>query len=487
MKEESLGQRTGAPKGPRRLFFGSGAQVGSQIAGALLQAANVALLVRLLPKDIFGDFAAAFAVLTILMAVGDFGIRNTTVIELGRRQESVGAILQESLSANALLFALTTIIALPVVLILFPGPAVVALLALLPFAIISQLSNAFSAARQYLLRFGSLAMFMLVSPVVTTVSLALLFALTGHAAPTQRLVWVGGAYLAGGAAAFVVVKRDLALGWLHSHDRFARTLRIIRRAAPIGLVSSISMVHVRVDQILLEATGHGTQLAYYALAYRMTDGVIAICGTLASIAFAIMVRAESSQRAAIGRRATSTLSLLGGGIAFALFMIAPSLVQILGGSSYLRAVWPARLLSLLVFISVANTVPAYVVMVQGAFRKLLWITLLGVALNVALNLLLIPALGAAGSAIATLVTETLGLLLVAVIASRTLVGSMPFMSIARLAVSVVSMTVGALFIWRAGAQFVAVLMCSTMAAVMLFVARDDIRWFASLPRHQRVP
>ncbi len=122
---------------------------------------------------------------------------------------------------------------------------------------------------------------------------------------------------------------------------------------------------------------------------------------------------------AANARVVAAVGLAGG---LAVVVAALLLVAVVGGAGFGRAVWPTRLLAVVVVISVLNMVPSLTLVAQRQVGRLVPYGVAVVVANVVLNLVLIPHLGATGSAVATIATELAGLAAVTWLAERALPG-----------------------------------------------------------------
>ena len=90
------------------------------------------------------------------------------------------------------------------------------------------------------------------------------------------------------------------------------------------------------------------------------------------------------------------------------FLFAEPWMLLIGGEDYLDAVWTMRLLLLAVIpIGFSNIIGGQMLIPAGHEKKLFQAEAVGAAVNIILNLILIPVLSSAGAAIATTVSEIL--------------------------------------------------------------------------------
>ena len=319
-------------------------------------------------------------------------------------------------------------IVVPVASLTFSGPQRAALWVLLPASLFSLWGTALLAYWQHRLSFVRTVRAALIGQVLSAGVLAALLLVARHWAETEQLLAIGACFLLGAALTFtLLVPRDLAAreGSSTRVSPLAGVTVLLLGALPLGISSSLSLLHIRADQIILASLGYRKGLADYAVAYQIIQGVIILLGSVAVVGFPLMARSEGPRRSAYSRQSVALLVVAGVLGAIAVVFLAPVGVLLLGGHRYSGAVRSCRLLAPVVVLSVANTMAGRVLILERRLLQLCLVTAPGLALNVALNLVLIPHLGVAGAASATVASEALGVVLVVLLANRALPGSQP--------------------------------------------------------------
>jgi O-antigen/teichoic acid export membrane protein len=190
----------------------------------------------------------------------------------------------------------------------------------------------------------------------------------------------------------------------------ARHRELFAEAVPLGIVAVGVLLYTRLDTVLLAHWRGSEQVAYYGIAYKLTEAPLAVAATIAVTALP-MLSAWSMEhpdrvRGAIQRalRYSYAVTLLA---AVTLSFFSRELIAALYGSRFASA---APAVAVLVWGTVAmasNIVTAAVLTALGRQRLLTPLVVLNLALNMALNLWAIPHWGFFGSAVATTATEGL--------------------------------------------------------------------------------
>ncbi len=186
-----------------------------------------------------------------------------------------------------------------------------------------------------------------------------------------------------------------------------RTTDLARRALPLLVATVAIAIYMRIDQVMLGALSSDEETGIYTAAVRLSEVAnfipIAVAGSFAPG----LARLRKEDPEAYGAQTQRMLTLLTGlalGIAIPVALLAPFLVPVLLGSAFAGAgvVLSIHILSnVFVFLGVGESVWTTNEELQ---RLAMWRAVGGAMMNVALNFLFIPWLGATGAAIATLIS-----------------------------------------------------------------------------------
>lgn len=378
----------------------------------VLQAAQLALVARLLKPTEFGTWAAATALVMVASALADCGLGPTAVIYL----TSGEGTLDDVVAANAV--AVTCAVVLVCAASVGFGSAVtIATLSLIPWLVITRLQAPSVAALQQRLRLKRIVVGDLVGTSLQTVLLAGLLAVAGSSTQLARVILVG-VCLAVGAVVELRIVNLTRLAPTLSSLREHGWVRLLRSSGTLGVVNGVSMLHSKVDQLALALLVSRATLGGYAVAYRVVDASVTLASVASRAGFTVLVRRAADARAEVRRSLIWTWTAVGALGAVCAWFAAPVLMPLLGGSAYPASSGLLRLLAPIVMIAAINNAAAQSVIADRNARRLLWVSLIGLSLNAILCFSLIPRIGANGAAIACLITESLGMLFVLRLAVR---------------------------------------------------------------------
>lgn len=184
-------------------------------------------------------------------------------------------------------------------------------------------------------------------------------------------------------------------------------LRLLVESLPLLLNAAMVMAYMRIDMVMLGAMAPPSELGIYAAAVRLCEAWYFIPITIIHATTASLLRAKAHGQALYQRRLRQLLQglvLFVYAVSVGATLVADPLIRLLFRDAFAGA---APVLSLYIwatlFIVLSTGSSAY--LVNEGLRWLLPIrAAAGAVLNIALNLLLIPAYGAIGAAIATLIS-----------------------------------------------------------------------------------
>ena len=219
------------------------------------------------------------------------------------------------------------------------------------------------------------------------------------------------------AAAFTVVAALTALIQTAAALRLVRPqlppprasiVEVARIAIPVGLAGLLVLAYARIDQLLVFSIAGNVEAGLYGAAYRIIEQAHFVPVSLMTTLLPILTTAWTTDRERMMRitiLAGEYLSIGSlGGLAVSI-VVAEPLIVLLYGQEFSDAA-PALpvLAGAFVFICIGY-LTSNLLLIAGLQRRLITAGLLGLAINVAGNLVLVPLWGFMGAAWMTLVTE----------------------------------------------------------------------------------
>jgi O-antigen/teichoic acid export membrane protein len=376
--------------------------VGARVVAKLAVFIVVVLLWRHLGADNYGRFAAMIVYVTLIAVVADLGLQTVFIRDASRDRTEFTRYLANLLSAR-LLLSLVALIMLAVALrLLSPTlfPYTLAAFALLLTTSYSSLLRAVFYIRG---RLGYEAIAIVAESIVL---LALTLVAISRRATWDAFLWVYTiSYLFTCLFAFAVLR------W-RWHERVAVRLeptfvrRLLVAGLPLALGFTITTVYAQLDIVLLQLFKNFQMVGWYSAANKYIDAVAWVPQSAMGVVFPALSLLGAGDRRRLAfayEKSFKMLAVLGLPLAVGLGLTADSIVHFTRG--FEQSIPALQILApsvVLLFVNNAFIYTLTAINRQLDFTRLALFTL---AVNVILNLVLIPPYGYLGAAVASTVTE----------------------------------------------------------------------------------
>jgi O-antigen/teichoic acid export membrane protein len=353
----------------------------------------------------FGKFSFALALGTIFETLMDFGLHQATIRAVARDRSQATAMLHHTLGIKLIWGAVALLALMAAATILRPEWDVrIACYLLGGSLVLRSYMLTIRGVLQGLERFGW-------DSVVVVADRGILL-LSGSAA------LLAGTGLRGLAIAFVAARGTaLALAaWLTQAQlggvgiRFNPAIwrQLQTTALPLGFFLVVLNLYAYVDGVMLGVMRGNVETGFYAAAYRTYEGMSYLPSIIAAVLtprlsdLFVSNRTDHRLVALRGLAGAVALALIVGGGAY---VLATPLLVALFGSPFAPAAAPFRILCLGLPLVFAIWVLHAITISVNRERLLVKTALVGLTVNVGLNLYVIPRMGADGAALATVVGE----------------------------------------------------------------------------------
>jgi O-antigen/teichoic acid export membrane protein len=360
---------------------------------------------RVLGEVEFGKFSFALLLGGIFETLMDFGLHQVTIRAVARDRSRASSLLQHALAIK-LLWAAATLVALIVTATLLRPQADVRLACYLigGSLIFRSYMLTIRGVLQGLEHFGWDSVIVLADRgLLLACGLVALWGGYGLRGLTIAFVVARGiAFL---LAAAITQLRLGGLGFRYDRDVW-RDLHIT--ALPLGFFLIVLNLYQYVDGVMLGYLRTDAETGLYAAAFKIyegfTYGPLAISSVLTPRLAALFTHDRFGHRrlSLVGMAGSTTMGLA---VAAVAFVIATPLLVFLYGADFAAATTPFRILCLGLPIVFAIWILHAIAISVDRERLLLKTGLIGLAVNVGINLYAIPRYGADGAAVATVVGE----------------------------------------------------------------------------------
>jgi len=381
-----------------RVFQNAAANVAGRVLALLFSVGATMVLARFLGSERLGQFGAIYAYLALFGWMATFGFEPVLLREISRERDSASSLLHTAMVLSAFLSIGTVAAAV----LIAPKAGYAGHLRALVIL----------AGLEYVLNPWRLSAVIFQADMRQWYSATINVVRQGFWFAVIVALWLAGASLA-----YVIAGRVAAAGvetwllWVYSRRFLSRSGRFLRERAglllshsfPIAFTSLLSMIYLRIDQVMLHRMVSDSVLGQYVAAVKVSELFELLPSALMfSLAPVLSVAvAEPERLRSYTDRAFRYFMVVACGLCVVMTLGARIVVRLMYGSQFLPA---APLLAVLIWSEIAVFFAAVIIttLITSNQQHLLPIpTLVGAAINVALNLVLIPRYAAAGAAWAT--------------------------------------------------------------------------------------
>lgn len=180
--------------------------------------------------------------------------------------------------------------------------------------------------------------------------------------------------------------------------------KLLKQCMPLIYSSVVVVLFVKIDLLLLDYMSSAAELGHYVVAARISELWYALPTVIATAMLPGLIRKKENNPAAYGSSLETWMRLscwLSVGIAVFVTLCSPFIIRFLYGPAYTTATGILRIhIWACVPVFIAAVMVQYL-FVEGKYRLFIYANSAGLAVNVGINLLLIPLMGGTGAAIAT--------------------------------------------------------------------------------------
>lgn len=401
---------------PARLFTGTIISSVGRVAGTVISILTIAVMTRALTTTLgaqegvraYGVYAAVMAYLSIVSVFADGGIYTIFTREASRDGVDERRLFETAWVLRLITIIVTIIGALLLAFLLPYSQAIRFGMLVGIWGIAFQLaSQLFMGIFQKKLRLWAPALAE-VAGRATQLLFVLVFGFSGLNTNYFILAFVFG----------TVITFWINLGAarkLTNFKIFARTNKsdlrnMWRETMPMGISLVLSIIFFKIDSVLLSFLRPAADLAYYALAYKVLESLLFFPAMVGGMLMPIFSRFGTEKAGNISPVIRTSVDLYMIGVlplCASLWVLAPQIINILGGEAFSPAVPAMKILALALGILFFGNLFGNAIVAIGKQKLFIYIYSALIFFNVTLNLIFIPKYSFIGAAWITLACEIL--------------------------------------------------------------------------------
>ncbi len=366
---------------------------------------NIAVA-RLLGSEVLGQYVELVALLLVAQAVAGGGLVPLVTRDVAASPEGRAALLRRAYRVGAASGILATVLFLLYArLLLAPEVWEAALLlaaSIVPSAWISSQEGLFMGVHQH----ARITLVSLVEGVVKLAAAGVVLGLDGGLAGLCAGL-TGARLVAFGAGQIMAVRAGATRAFGRPAGGVAEFARSL---LPFAAIYTLGILYFRQDVLVVGALRTASETGFYGVATTLYALTLLAPNSIMAAVYPRLCAAFGEDRSSYHEATVLTSKLLTvEGAVFAIVLIAasPWLVRLLYGPEFLAAVPALSLLAAVLPLHGVNAALGQAMQAAHLQNEMFALTVAAVALNLALNLMLVPELGILGAASAMLVTSAL--------------------------------------------------------------------------------
>jgi len=188
-------------------------------------------------------------------------------------------------------------------------------------------------------------------------------------------------------------------------------IRLLMFSWPLALSSFLISIYMRIDQVMIGNMLDAEQVGIYSVAVRLSEFWLFIPAIIISTLMPYFINLREVNNELYYYRLIQLYSFMfwmGIFVSIATFVFGKDIIILLFGEAYASA-YPALVLNIWSGMAISQGLARGIWLIGEDLQKYrLYNNIMGVILNIGLNLLLIPKYGIQGAAVTTLLTQSLG-------------------------------------------------------------------------------
>ena len=391
--------------------------LGSRVAIAVMGWAGTVIMVRALSPEDWGKFSFVFGVLGMMSIVTDLGVGRVVLARLtGDDHLEIGRVASNFIALRALLGLVGYVVAVGFVLLSgYPSDVVLATAIGGLVVVVATPSHALTVMFQSRLRLSYVAVGEMLAQVVQ-LALTILAALINP----LLLIFVLPA-VANEIVSALIKLRGVRKGITAKpvgRPELWRWKEMLIEAVPLSIGFAFIEITSKVDVLMLGKLDTFDAVGMYTIGFKFSDFVLVAAMAVITPFTTLLVSAWPSDPDGFrnaSRRATVIITLFCAVGLAAFWPVTGSILDLLYGSRFVEATTSTRLLVAAGVMGALSQLGLMILVAAGRHRVYPWVALAALALNVGLNIWLIPRYSYPGAAWAMVISQAVMLIALGVV------------------------------------------------------------------------
>lgn len=394
-----------APDAGAKVIRGGAVRAIGFAGGTLLVVLSAPLLLRHLGVVGYGGYAAVLSLIGVAAIVSEGGLTSVGVREYSVRDENGRARLMRALVVLRLGLSLIGALAGVALAVVAGYSASLVAGAVLGGAglVLISLQQAYTVPLAAELRFGAIAALDFLRQVTTAAGIVVLVVVGASVTAFLALSIPVGIVV--GAVTLFAIRGHLTL---RGKTDLAELSHVAREAFAVAGATILASLFYRLAVVMMSVLSTEQETGYFAASQRVIEALLPFVALVNSTTFPVLSRAAETALARLTsglQRVLEVNIVLAGWTALMLLLGAEPIITFLGGSEFQPAVPVLRILAFAIAATFLAAAWGTALIAVRAQRGLFWATAVGVGAGVSLTVVLAPAGGAQGAALAVTIGE----------------------------------------------------------------------------------
>lgn len=380
-------------------------QLIQRIGGRLLSYVLTVFMARRLGTEQYGLYVYAVSFVNLFSVVADYGISMLFIRDIARKRFSHAEYIGNVTLFKLLLSALTLLLIWCAMHFMAKDTSthtVITVIAL--YLIVDKMGTFFGCIFQAFEKMAYNTVIELIQRVVVLlVCIPILFGGYG----IEHVCFV---LLAGGILHTIIKFALVQIRFVPFTLQFSRTIwmHVLRRGFPLAIIASISMVYYNIDMVMLKHFHGKEEVGWYGVGYQLFFSLATISGSFLSAIFPVMSRFYTQERKHMGmifRKCFKVIAAFGVPVAVGGILLSRPCILLLYGNNFQQSTEILKIFFCILPFSLLNGLAGYFLTSINREKFISLIISATTAMNIILNVLLIPRFHYYGAACATVVSE----------------------------------------------------------------------------------
>jgi len=378
----------------------------ARVIGGILALISLGFITRALGVHGFGQYATGVAYLSTFQIMADLGLYSLLTKEISQKPDQEKELVSQFFTLRLIVATFFLFIA-SVLVFLFPYSQELKIAIVFASAafIMASLTQLLMGIFQKYLQVYKAAFAEVVGRIVQ-LGLVWIFFVAGGG-----LFHFVGAIVAGIVVVFVldlIFARRLVPFGLTFHNLQWR--KIIKKTYPIAISIIFTLLYFRADTLMLSVMKTQEDVGIYNVAYKVLETLIFFPAAFIGLLLPVLSKYAMQNRDKFLRLLSGLSDLM---VVLVLptvvagILLAPSIVNLIGGIDFSASAPPLRILFLAIGVIFFGTLFGSSVIALNLQRKAMWAYIIGFGFNFIANLVFIPEYSYIGASWTTLATEIL--------------------------------------------------------------------------------